>query len=308
MILPVESRLSYLIICKHCIKVRISGRFLRVGKAKMRKFVATIIVLGAFGAYLGYSISHNLQTQRNDVLISIQDPDVTPTSLSIAVIGDTHLPEGPEPLATFRELLLEVKAAKPDLVVFVGDYISDPSSNNLDDHRRKIIDSMKLVDPMPRAVVLGNYESWSNADNWLAEFERLGVDVMENEVTLFETAGGPVCVRGLGDKFTSRYSYVDYPVECKSIPKLSITHDPAGAFDRRVKGLVIAGHTHCGQVSLPFIGPLWVPTDAPSFAHCGLHEGGNITVFVTSGVGTSILPLRYGVQSQWDFVTLEIAQ
>jgi len=265
-----------------------------------------MLITCVVGAYAAYSTSQNLQTQRNDVSISINDPDVAPTSLSIAVIGDTHLPEGREPLAAFRELLLEVKAAKPDLVVFVGDYIADPASiGNLDEHRAAVIDAMKLVDPVPRAVVLGNYESWSGAGDWLAEFERLGVDVMENKVTVLETARGPVCVRGLGDKFTSRYSYVDYPVECKSIPKLSVTHDPAGAFDHRVKGLVIAGHTHCGQVSLPFVGPLWVPTDAPSFAHCGLHEGGNITVFVTSGVGTSILPIRFGAQSNWDLLAVQ---
>ena len=275
---------------------------------KSRSFLFIILLLGAIGAYFIYAISQNLQTERNDVSISINDPHVTPTSLSIAVIGDTHLPEGSEPLAAFRELLLEVKAAKPDLVLLVGDYIFDPKSEQLSAHREKIINAMKLVDPIPRAVVLGNYESWSNADNWLAEFERLGVDVMENEVTVLETAEGPVCVRGLGDKFTSRFGYVDYPDECKSIPKLTITHDPAGAFDRHIKGLVIAGHTHCGQVSLPFIGPLWVPTDAPSFAHCGLHEGGNITVFVTSGVGTSILPLRFGAQSQWDFISLRVSQ
>ena len=270
----------------------------------MRKFFVTIIMLGAIGAYFIYAISQNLQTERNDVSISINDPHVTPTSLSIAVIGDTHLSEGHEPLAAFGELLIEVKAAEPDLVLLVGDYIFDPKSEQLSAHREKIINAMKLVDPIPRAIVLGNYESWSNADNWLAEFERLGVDVMENEVTVLETAEGPVCVRGLGDKFTSRFGYVDYPDECKSIPKLTITHDPAGAFDRRVKGLVISGHTHCGQIRLPFIGPLWVPTDAPSFAHCGLHEGGNITVFVTSGVGTSILPLRFGAQSQWDMLSL----
>ena len=288
--------------------VGILGRGLPVGKFNMRKFFVIFLLLGAFGAYLGYSISYNLQTLRNDVSISINDPDVTPASLSVAVIGDTHLPEGPEPLAAFRELLLEVKAAKPDLVLLVGDYIFDPSGDQLSAHREKIINAMKLVDPVPRAVVLGNYESWSGADDWLTEFERLGVDVMENEVTVLETAKGPVCVRGLGDKFTSRFGYVDYPDECKSIPKLTITHDPAGAFDRRMKGLVIAGHTHCGQVSLPFIGPLWVPTDAPSFAHCGLYEGGDVTVFVTSGVGTVIRPLRYGAQSQWDFISLRVSQ
>ena len=264
-----------------------------------------ILLVGVIGAYFIYAISQNLQTERNDVSISINDPDVAPTLLSIAVIGDTHLPEGREPLAAFRELLLEVKAAEPDLVLLVGDYIADPSGDALSTHRENIINAMKLVDPIPRAVVLGNYESWSGAEDWLAEFERLGVNVMENEVTVLETAEGPVCVRGLGDKFTSRFGYVDYPNECKSIPKLTITHDPAGAFDRRMKGLVIAGHTHCGQVSLPFIGPLWVPTDAPSFAHCGMYVGSDMTVFVTSGVGTAILPLRYGAQSQWDLITLD---
>ena len=83
----------------------------------MRKFLVAILLLGAIGTYFIYTISQNLQTERNDVSISINDPDVAPTSLSIAVIGDTHLPEGSEPLAAFPELLLEVKAAKPGLVL-----------------------------------------------------------------------------------------------------------------------------------------------------------------------------------------------
>ena len=134
----------------------------------MRNFLVTVLLLGAIGAYFIYAISQNLQTQRNDVSISIKDPDVTPTSLSIAVIGDTHLPEGREPLAAFRKLLLEVKAAEPDLVVFVGDYTADPNGELLSAHRENIINAMKLVDPVPRAVVLGNYETWSNADDWLS--------------------------------------------------------------------------------------------------------------------------------------------
>ena len=130
---------------------------------------------------------------------------------------------------------------------------------------------------------------------------------MENKVTVLKTSKGPVCVRGLGDQYTDRFAYVDYPEECKSLPKLTITHDPAGAFDHRVKGLVIAGHTHCGQVSLPFIGPLWVPTNAPSNAHCGLYEDQDRSLFVTSGVGTAMLPVRYGTQSQWDVISVNWA-
>lgn len=270
------------------------------------KRLGIILLFGAAIVYSGYDLVRNLKVERNDVSIYIHDPNVAPASLSIAVLGDIHLQEGIGRLKAFRELLLEVKAAEPDLVLFVGDYINNPRENGLPSHRENIIETMKLVDPVPRSIVLGNYESWSNADDWLTDFWRLHVDAMENGVTILETSKGPVCIRGLGDFFTGRFVYVDYPEDCKSIPKLTITHDPAGAFVRQMKGLVIAGHTHCGQVSLPFIGPLWVPTEAPSFAHCGLHQDDEITLFVTSGVGTSILPLRLGTQSQWDMLSLSI--
>jgi len=267
----------------------------------LKKIFFWIFILTVFGTYLYFSISQNLKTERNTVTISLSDTSVGSSSLSVAVIGDVHLPEGSKYLDGFEKLVLEIKSTQPDLVVFVGDYTSDPKAmDDMSSHRKNIINIMKLIDPVPRAVVLGNYESWSDAEKWISEFNRLGVDIMENQTSLIQTVKGNVCIRGLGDKFTNRYDYVDYPEECENIPKFTITHDPAGAFNARVKGLVIAGHTHCGQISLPFIGPLWVPSDAPSEAHCGLYEDSQRTVFVTSGVGTTILPLRFGAQSQWD--------
>ena len=270
------------------------------------KISTTLIIFGLIVGYFLIAIYLNLQTERNDVSISITDSQTNSTSLTIAVIGDVHLSEDPASLSKFRDLVLEVKTAKPDLIVFVGDYTDNPSAiDNMSIHRENIINVIKLVNPIPRAIVLGNYESWSDADEWLDEFDRLGVDVMENETRILETDKGSICIRGFGDNFTARYRYVDYPDECEGVPKLSITHDPSGAFHKDVKGFVIAGHTHCGQVSLPFIGALWIPSDAPSGAHCGLYVDSERTVFVTSGVGTSLLPLRYGAQSQWDLVTVQ---
>ena len=277
----------------------ISATFMRY--INLKKIFLWILILTVLGTYLYVSISQNLKTERNTVTISLSDPSVRSSSLSVAVIGDVHLPEGSKHLDRFEKLVLEIKSTQPDLVVFVGDYTSDPkATDNMSSHRKNIINIMKLIDPLPRAVVLGNYESWSDAEEWISEFNKLGVDIMENQTSLIQTVKGNVCIRGLGDKFTNRYDYVDYPEECENIPKFTITHDPAGAFNAQIKGLVIAGHTHCGQISLPYFGPLWVPTDAPSEAHCGLYEDNQRTVFVTSGVGTTILPLRFGAQSQWD--------
>jgi len=267
----------------------------------MKKIFFWIFIFTLLGAYLFVSISQNLKTERNTVTVSLNDISVSSSSLSVAVIGDVHLPEGQKHVNAFKKLVLEIKSTQPDLVVFVGDYTSDPIAiDDMSSHRKNIINIIKLIDPLPRAVVLGNYESWSDAEEWISVFNRLGVEIMENQTSLIQTVKGNVCIRGLGDKYTNRYNFVEYPQECKNVPKFTITHDPAGAFDARIKGLVIAGHTHCGQISLPFIGPLWVPSDAPSDAHCGLYEDDQRTVFVTSGVGTTILPIRFGAQSQWD--------
>jgi len=267
----------------------------------MKKIFFWIFIFTLLGAYLFVSISQNLKTERNTVTVSLNDISVSSSSLSVAVIGDVHLPEGQKHVNAFKKLVLEIKSTQPDLVVFVGDYTSDPIAiDDMSSHRKNIINIIKLIDPLPRAVVLGNYESWSDAEEWISVFNRLGVEIMENQTSLIQTVKGNVCIRGLGDKYTNRYNFVEYPEECNNVPKFTITHDPAGAFDARIKGLVIAGHTHCGQISLPFIGPLWVPSDAPSDAHCGLYEDDQRTVFVTSGVGTTILPLRFGAQSQWD--------
>ena len=79
----------------------------------MRKATIGITLLVFLVSHTLFVISKNLKTERNDVSITISDADVVPTSLSIAVVGDIHLPEGRELLAAFRELLLEVK--RPNL-------------------------------------------------------------------------------------------------------------------------------------------------------------------------------------------------
>lgn len=267
-------------------------------------FISTFLILTTI-LFLIFSLYTNIQTERNDVSFVIEDNDVSSTSLTIAVIGDPHLPEGYENIEKFKNILFEVKKAKPDLVVFVGDYVTNPKSiKNMIKHRRSIINSFKVVDPIPRAIVLGNYESWSNPDDWLNAFKELGVEVLENDISKLNTNKGIVCIRGLGDFYTKRYFYIDYPIGCSEFPKITITHDPAGAFEDNVSGFIIAGHTHCGQVSLPFLGPIWVPTEAPPSAHCGLYKGDKKTIFVTSGIGTSILPIRFGTKSQWDMLNI----
>ena len=59
---------------------------------------------------------------------------------------------------------------------------------------------------------------------------------------------------------TKRFKYVEF--EHKNKLKITITHDPAGAFNPKIRGFVVSGHTHCSQISL-IIGPIWIPSEVP---------------------------------------------
>ncbi len=273
--------------------------------ANIKWSVGTLLIVGGVGWYLFTTINLNLRTQRNDVSIVMRESNMTSTQLKVAVLGDIHVREDLEAVTAFRQLVLEIKKADPDLILFTGDYVESPRTIlNLSTHRKRIVKIIEQTNPIPRLVVLGNYETWSDTDKWHEEFERLDVDVLENEVRVLKTRGGVICVRGFGDNYTGRYRYVDFPRQCDDKPKLTMTHDPAAAFKENVHGLVVAGHTHCGQIKLPLVGVLWVPSDAPANGICGLYTDQDRTLFVTSGVGTSILPIRFGTQSHWDLITV----
>jgi predicted MPP superfamily phosphohydrolase len=281
----------------------------RKRKSRSLKLLITLALLGLTCVAVGIHIHMSLQPERNDVTINLKKASWPEGLLRVAVLGDLHLAEDEEAYRDTEALLNEVKSAGPDLVVFVGYYTAHRDRVlDIDEHRRRILKLLKTVSPIPYAAVLGNYETYSWHHRWIREAAYQGVNVLDNEVQVIPTRKGPVCVRGLSDFWTKQFEYKPYPSECDGLRKLTITHDPAGAFVPEIRGLVIAGHTHCGQVSLPLIGPVWVPTTAPRKAYCGLYQEKDRSVFVTSGVGTSILPIRFWASAQWDLLSIEAFQ
>ena len=101
--------------------------------------------------YIFIEITQNLNTERNTVSISLSDTSVRTSSLSVAVIGDIHLPEDIDYLDTFKNLILEIKSTQPDLVVFVGDYTSDPKAvDNMQSHRKKYYRDNEISRPFAK--------------------------------------------------------------------------------------------------------------------------------------------------------------
>ena len=271
------------------------------------KIVLATILVATVG-WVGWSISTSGSVVRADVALLVPNhafphPDETP--LKVAVISDLHVDDSPENYSALRLVVADVLESQPDFILLLGDYTQHPDSiSSLSQHADRVGERLGELSRIPTIAVLGNYENWSAPGLWAHSLTANGIRVLRNEVAMIESGNQSACFRGLGDAFTGQLRYVDFPAECRELPKITLTHDPAGAFHPDVQGVVFAGHTHCGQIRLPIIGSPWIPSDAPDDATCGLYEDVDRFLWVSSGVGTSILPVRLGAQSQWDLIEI----
>ena len=266
---------------------------------RLRWALLAVLLLGG----LGLRIQADLTPERNDVALVVDDPALA--GLRIAVLSDFHLPEGLEALARMAQLIETVNATKPDLIALLGDYTAHP--DDLQDrsaHRSAVAGVLAALRSAPVVAVLGNYESWDDRLAWANALRQRGITVLENDVARLEASGRSLCVRGIGDAFTGYHRETPFPEDCEGRGRLTLTHDPFAAFALNLEGLVLAGHTHCGQVRMPGLGPLWVPSNAPRAATCGAYREGNLTLWVSAGLGTSLAPLRFWASAQWDVVTI----
>ena len=267
---------------------------------RLRWTLLAFLLLGA----LGFKIQVDLIPARNDVALAMDAPVLA--GLRIAVLSDLHLGEDPAAFARMAKVIAAVNAAKPDLIALLGDYTAHPGG--IEDppaHREAVAKLLASLTAAPVVAVLGNYESWDDRQAWAHALRRRGITVLENDVARLEASGRSLCVRGIGDAFTGHHRKTRFPEGCEGRGQLTLTHDPFAAFALNLDGVVLAGHTHCGQVSLPMLGALWVPSQVPRAATCGEYREGDLTLWVSAGLGTSLLPIRFWAPASWDLLVLQ---
>jgi len=125
--------------------------------------------------------------------------------------------------------------------------------------------------------------------------KKQGIRVIEHGAIPLPTASGKLWLAGIGDDMTGHAqpakTFAAVPADARFIVMM---HDPANAPDLPPRTLVaFAGHTHGGQVRLPFYGALITPGRAPREHAYGWIPGAPAPTWVTSGIGTSILPVRF---------------
>jgi predicted MPP superfamily phosphohydrolase len=219
----------------------------------------------------------------------------THDAIQIVQLSDLHIQEiGKRELTVFDQ----VKLLTPDLLVLSGDVIDRA------DRLPELHTFLAALDRIPAVAVLGNWEYWSGVDLRALheEYQHHGVRLLVNEVTTYKVRQRYIDVIGVDD-FTA--GNPDYDLLAQSIEDhtgILVTHSPE-YFDKASNyqnsnhlDLCLAGHTHGGQVTL-FGWPIWMPPGSGSYAS-GLYETSTCELYISKGIGTSILPIRFGARPE----------
>ena len=153
-------------------------------------------------------------------------------------------------------------------------------------------------------------ETYRRAENFLRS--KHGIPFIDNsrlfvtpDRTITPAARTGLCLAGVGDLWEDRCLFEEALADVPhDMPRILLSHNPDAAEEPAlIQGgwrvdLVVSGHTHGGQVRLPFIGPPMVPSRYGSKYAGGLVQGPVSSVFVSQGVGMSLLPVRFGVRPE----------
>ena len=210
-----------------------------------------------------------------------------------------------------RRCIMRANALTPDVIVFTGDYLTHPRSRRGDivyghaqGGAQLMADSAECLG-RARArhgvfASLGNHDHWFDADLVSKLIERAGVTVLRNQSTTLTIRGAPLPVVGLGDLWTEGVDFRKAFAGIAGTPSIVLMHNP-DSFERWSQPgshLILAGHTHGGQINLPVLGAPIVPSLYGQKYARGLFRRDNSLMYVNRGLGVVWPGVRFNCRPE----------
>lgn len=262
-----------------------------------RSWRRVVTLLAGLATLTGASVAfyarriHPFRPKVEEIEVQLPPRAARLDGVRIAFVTDTHV--GPHfPAEALEPAIALVEAAAPDLVLFGGDYISESP--------RYLARSVAQLDRMAAAArygafaVLGNHDVANVLSRVEDAFAASTIRLLRNEAVRVDLPGGVLWIAGvdeglLGDPDVAR-TFAAIPA---GEPALALWHEPDYAEAVAPHGplLLLAGHTHGGQVRLPGIGPLALPLAGHRYP-AGRYTVRGMPLYVSRGVGIYRPPVR----------------
>ena len=228
---------------------------------------------------------------------------------TIALVSDFHYDPyfSVHPIRSAVEI---VNRLNPDLVALTGDFVSVPflgSAAKAAAHAEPCAELLaKLRAPHGVWSVLGNHDALSDPDRVMHALQTVGIPTLSNKAVAIEKEGARFWLGGVEDVLGGS---PDLSATLQGIPAeeavVLMAHEPdyADFVAEYPVDLQLSGHTHGGQVRIPFMPPLYLPEMAKKYIW-GLFKIRALTLYTNAGVGTVNIPVRWNCPPEVTFITL----
>lgn len=252
--------------------------------------------LGAFSFFDTYDL------RVTKITIPVNDLPENFIGYTIAQMTDFHCRDQIR-FDYLKKAVLTAAAAKPNLFVLTGDYVS---------HERKDIPRiMELFGPLQaehgKLAVLGNHDHWTGAALTRKHLAAAGAEDLTNANKIIARGNDSVCIAGVGDLWEDAQDLgAAYGGVPETTPRILLSHNPDYA-ETMPEGhrtdIMLSGHTHGGQVVVPYLGAPVVPSNFGQKFASGLVTGKRCRVYVSRGVGF-IFKFRWNCPPEISLITL----
>jgi predicted MPP superfamily phosphohydrolase len=264
--------------------------------------------VGSIAVALNHSLTHTEQIVIVPLEVGLARLPIELDGLRIAHLSDIHYLSELDSALT-RAAVRAVNALRPDIVVLTGDYVTVPiNGSNLSSAQSatpcaQILSGLHA--PMGVFAVLGNHDQ-CNHQFISRSLENHGITVLRNYALHVERGGARLWLAGVDDVLEGKPRLEE---ALRTIARGELTillaHEPD--FADAVKGypvdLQLSGHSHGGQIRLPFAGATYLPPLARKYPS-GLRRLGPLTLYTTRGLGTVVLPVRFNCPPEVTLLTL----
>jgi hypothetical protein len=270
--------------------------------------VIDLALLAAGGTGWSYLIEPGwVQVEKVNVTLPRLSPNFH--GLRIAQVSDIHMGGwmNSERLQHAADMVL---AQNPDLLLLTGDFLTDHGFNSNSEQRlQNLLESLTpLAKSIPSFAVLGNHDYWTNADAVREMLKQSGITDLTNSVFTISNGSQRLHLCGVDDiwegdvrldELVSRLTSEDSAILLAHEPDFADESAATGRFD-----LQVSGHSHGGQVVIPFYGPPVLPYLGRKY-HSGLYRVGKMLQYTNRGLGMIDPPVRFNCPPEITVFTLQ---
>jgi uncharacterized protein len=257
-----------------------------------------VLLMGCALIFLVSVYSHKIEPiwfEINQIDVTLPKLDRAFNGYRIVQISDLHAGDGID-RAQLEKVVAAVNAQNPDLVVITGDHVSRKPRQHIE-----LLDTLAQLHPRDRTIsVLGNHDVYNDPEPIRQAIQQAGVTLLENTVYTIERGGATLHIAGVGDVFAEQARLAEVLAQLPATgAAIMLAHEPDFADETAATGrfgLQLSGHSHGGQIRLPFYGG-YVPEFARNYP-IGRYQVEQMVQYTNKGIGTIKIYARFNCRPE----------